>query len=65
MKMESKPCECMRKIISSRRNMKCEVLRYDFVLCVSHTETPVSLKGSEGRNEIRVKARQTSSFADL
>lgn len=43
-----------------QKNMKCEFLRYDFILCVAHAEKPVSLEGSEGRNEIRVKTMQTS-----
>lgn len=48
-----------------QKNMKCEILRYDFILYVVHAEKPVSLEGSEGRNEIRVKIRQTNKFGAL
>lgn len=38
MEIRSEPCECVRKTISSKGNMECEVLRWNFVLCISHTE---------------------------
>lgn len=46
--------ECMRRTISSRRNMKCEVLGWGLALCVSHSRKPGTQRESEGRNEIRV-----------
>lgn len=50
MEVESEPCECVRKTISSRGNRKGENLRWDFVLTTSLTEKRVKLEGTEGRN---------------
>lgn len=42
--------------------MQWEVTGWGLVLCASHSGKPVNSEGTEGRNEIRVRARQTSSF---